>query len=48
VSPPSQLEPPLATETLAGLLAGLYRRQLEELPGEAYLRAHSDSSRADG
>jgi SAM-dependent methyltransferase len=42
VSPLSQLEPPLATEALAGLLADLYRRQLEALPGEeAYLRAHS-------
>jgi SAM-dependent methyltransferase len=43
VSPQPQLAPPVvATEALAGLLAGLYRRQMEELPGDAYLVAHSD------
>lgn len=43
VSPLLQLEPPLvATEALSGLLSDLYRRQVEELPGETYLREHSD------
>lgn len=43
VIPPPQLQLPLvATEALAGLLDGLYRRQLEQLPQDPYLRAHSD------
>jgi SAM-dependent methyltransferase len=43
VNPKPPLEPPgVATEALAGLLAGLYRRQVEQLPGEAHLRTHSD------
>ena len=42
VSQRPQLESPVvATESLAGLLAGLYRRQLEHLPEDAYLRIHS-------
>lgn len=39
----SQPDPPVvAHEDLGGLLAGLYRRQMEQRPGDAYLRIHSD------
>lgn len=42
MSPQPRIEPPaVTTEALAGLLAGLYRRQVEQLPDEAYLRVHS-------
>jgi hypothetical protein len=42
VSPQPRLEPlGVATEVLARLLAGLYRRQVEQLPDEAYPRVHS-------
>jgi len=42
VSPLPQLEPPLvAIEALSGLLSDLYRRQVEMLPRETYLREHS-------
>jgi SAM-dependent methyltransferase len=33
---------------LAGLLDGLYRRQIEQLPGEAYLREHSAPAFLEG
>ena len=42
MSPLPQLEPPLvAIEALSGLLSDLYRRQVEMLPRETYLREHS-------
>jgi SAM-dependent methyltransferase len=34
----------VGVEALGSLLAGLYRRQLEQLPGDDYLRAHSESA----
>ena len=43
MSPQPRLEKPaVAAKTLADLLAELYRRQMEQLPGDAYLRVHSD------